>query len=113
MDFNKRWKKPGDEKHTDVPSMIYPEDPNRDYFYNYSQVLVNKGDNIRFQDISFSYALDKHKISRLPFSRAQLYIYINNLGIIWRANKYGIDPDYPDGGIPAPRTFAVGLKGDF
>jgi hypothetical protein len=38
-------------------------------------------------------------------------MYANNLGIIWKANHAGIDPDYISGSIP-PRTFAAGIKID-
>jgi hypothetical protein len=42
----------------------------------------------------------------------KLYAYINNIGIIWRANKQGIDPDNITG-FPTPRTYAIGVQLDF
>jgi hypothetical protein len=39
-------------------------------------------------------------------------VYANNLGIIWKANHAGIDPDYISG-TPNPKTIAAGLKIDF
>jgi hypothetical protein len=41
-----------------------------------------------------------------------LYMYANNIGVIWRANKDGIDPDY-GGGTPSPFSVAVGSKINF
>lgn len=109
-DYDKRWQKPGDEKITNVPSMRYPlSDNNRDLFYQNSVVLVEKGDHIRLQDIQLSYDLKKKANSWLPVRAMRFYAYANNIGIIWKANHYGIDPDYVQG-IPAPRTLAVGLK---
>jgi hypothetical protein len=35
---------------------------------------------------------------------------VNNIGIIWRANNNGIDPDFNDRSIPTPRTIAIGLN---
>lgn len=112
-DFSKRWQKPGDEINTIVPSMIYPANPNRDLLYYASEALVEKGDHIRLQDISLSYNFDKSNWSKLPLSNLQFYVYANNIGILWRANKEGLDPDYPIGGVPSPRTIAFGIKANF
>jgi hypothetical protein len=111
-DYSIRWQKPGDEKATQVPSLVYPANYSRDIFYNSSSILVEKGDHMRLQNISLSYALDKTIWARLPLSHLQLYAYINNVGILWRANKEGLDPDYPLG-IPAPRSYALGLRVNF
>ena len=108
-DYSNRWQKPGDEKKTNVPSMVYPANSIRDNFYLGSEVLAEKGDHIRLQDIRFSYEMDKKQWKKLPLNYIQLYIYANNLGILWRANHYGIDPDYQTG-YPAPATFSVGIK---
>jgi len=47
-----------------------------------------------------------------------LYVYANNLGILWRANDQGIDPDFNDNGngsriIPAPKTVSLGFRISF
>ncbi len=111
-EFEARWKAPGDEKHTNVPSMVYPADQTRDGFYQYSQATVEKGDHIRLQDVSLSYSFDKLRFKRLPFNSLQIYAYANNLGILWRANKLKLDPDYPVG-TPSPKTISIGLKTNF
>jgi TonB-linked SusC/RagA family outer membrane protein len=111
-DYSLRWQKPGDEKTTNVPSMIYPNDANRDEFYTYSAATIGRADNIRLQDIRIGYQMEKANQQWLPFKSLQLYVYASNLGIIWRANKWHIDPDYGSG-IPAPRTISLGLKADF
>lgn len=107
-DYVRRWQKAGDESQTSVPSMVYPNDPLRDSFYSQSSVLVEKGDHIRLQDINLSY-IWKNTSRKTPFEMVQAYFYINNLGILWRANKKGLDPDYVVG-LPAPRAFSLGLK---
>jgi TonB-linked SusC/RagA family outer membrane protein len=113
-DFANRWKNPGDEKITNVPSMpALPVNTSRDQFYNYSEAVVTKGDHIRLQDINLSYNLDKTTLSRLPFKHIQLSVYANNLGILWRANKYGIDPDYQQAAYLPPKTFALSIKTTF
>lgn len=94
VDFVSRWQKPGDEVFTNVPSIVYPSNANRNDFYQASELLIEKGDHIRLQDITLAYEFDKNKFKRMPFSRLQVYTYATNLGILWRANKYGIDPDF-------------------
>jgi TonB-linked SusC/RagA family outer membrane protein len=111
-DYELRWQKPGDENHTNVPSMIYPASSDRESFYTYSETLIDKGDHIRFQDLQLSYDLSRQQIPRLPLSLIRIYLYANNIGILWRANHQGIDPDYINT-IPTPRTLAAGIKMEF
>ncbi len=111
-DYALRWQQPGDELFTNVPSQVYPANSNRDVFYSYSSVLVEKGDHIRLQDISLSYLIASRGTNPLV-KKMQIHLYLNNLGIIWRANDKGLDPDYPKGGYPLPRSFALGIKTHF
>lgn len=115
-DYSRRWQQPGDEKNTTVPSMIYPiSDPRRDLFYAYSSANTFKGDNIRLQYIRIEYNLGKQLAKKISMRGLQLYSAFDNIGIIWRANKEGLDPDY-DGGNAAylpPKRISVGLKCDF
>jgi TonB-linked SusC/RagA family outer membrane protein len=114
-DFDKRWQMPGDEKRTNVPSMVFPADPLRDQFYSYSEMLIEKGDHIRLQDIQISYDLPRQALTKLPIQSIRFYLYANNIGILWRANHKGIDPDYSvPTNIPNPQTrsLAIGLKMD-
>jgi hypothetical protein len=110
-DYYDRWENPGDEKHIDIPSMPTSFDANRDQFYLFSETLVEKGDHIRWQDIQLTYTLNKSALPKMPFQRAQLYMYVNNLGILWKATDKVPDPDYRM--YPAIRTYSIGLKVDF
>jgi hypothetical protein len=53
-------------------------------------------------------------MTKLPFDQVQLYMYANNLGILWRANDQNIDPDFIDNGvqlsIPNPKTISLGVR---
>lgn len=109
-EYADRWQNPGDEVNTNVPSIGYPVITARDNFYNRSDILVERGDHIRLQDIRLSYDLFRSAIPSLPVAHVQVYLYANNIGILWRANGAGLDPDYPRGGIRAPRTWAFGIK---
>jgi hypothetical protein len=119
-DFSRRWQKPGDEATTSVPSMpLPPVDDNRDFFYTFSQSLVDNGDHVRLQDISLSYEITKSLWKSSPFINLTVYGYINNVAILWRANHDGLDPDVftlAGGGmtsLPLPRTYSIGLKTNF
>ena len=114
-DFDKRWQIPGDEKITNVPSLpTVANASSADGIYSLSDILVEKGDHIRLQDARLAYNLTKLKGFKLPVQNIQFYVYANNIGIVWRANKYHIDPDYTSSGyIPPPKSIAFGLNVSF
>lgn len=111
-EYTERWQQPGDELKTDVPALTYPANSNRDKFYQYSEATVEKGDHIRLQDIGFLYDFGNMKIGNAVLQNFRFYSYINNIGIIWRANDKGLDPEYGNF-VPAPISIAVGIKADF
>jgi hypothetical protein len=115
-DYALRWQAPGDEMTTTVPSMTYPQsNSRRDDFYANSSVNVIKGDHIRLQNIKLSYQFNIRKASRALFKLAQLYVNVENLGIIWRANDLKLDPDYDNLTSPFPvsKIFTAGFHLDF
>lgn len=103
-DYALRWKKPGDEKLTNVPSQVYPADYSRDAFYSSSSILFSRADQIRLQYITLSYNFIRPSL--------QIFMNINNVGILWVRNEYGIDPDYNNTLTPA-RSVAFGAKVNF
>jgi len=111
-DYDIRWRKTGDEKITSVPSLTFPANLNRDEFYNVSEVLIENGGHIRLQDIRLSYDWPKKAYAKIPVQAIRFYLYANNIGILWRANHRGIDPDYINS-IPNPKTLALGCKVEF
>lgn len=112
-DYGDRWQNPGDELKTDVPSFVYPNVGGRDRFYNASEALFEKGDNIRFQYINIGYEFKLNSSKKRNGLSTKIYFVVNNLGLIWRANKWGIDPDYRDTQIPPSRNYAIGLNIQF
>ncbi|MES2458464.1 MAG: SusC/RagA family TonB-linked outer membrane protein [Bacteroidota bacterium] len=103
-----RWQKPGDELSTNVPSLFYARNTQRDNFYQYSEINVLKADHLRLQEINLSYSL--RKITK-AIKNSRVYFNVSNLGVLWRANKLGIDPDVAD--YPNPRTYAFGFSTNF
>lgn len=110
-DFGRRWKQSGDEKLTDVPSMKYPTDSNRDsYFYPRSASLIARGDNIRLKDINLSYTLSSLQ-DRWKLKQVQLFCYVNNVAMLWKADKHDVDPEF--GVLPPARSMSLGVKVEF
>ncbi len=110
-DFGLRWQKPGDEANTDIPSWIYPNPSSlRDEFYTYSDVLIRKADHVRLQFINLNYQINDKISHKIGFQSLNIYFYANNIGILWRANKDGIDPDYPNLSYPPSRSYSFGIK---
>ncbi|QRY59775.1 SusC/RagA family TonB-linked outer membrane protein [Sphingobacterium siyangense] len=108
-DYQQRWQQPGDEAHTTVPSMVYPAVSARDRFYGAAEPNIQKGDLIRLQDIALNYGF-KTKIGKYQIN-ANIYLKANNIGLLWRANRFGLDPDYYD--LPPARRYAFGLNVKF
>ncbi|MEN5057605.1 SusC/RagA family TonB-linked outer membrane protein [Sphingobacterium kitahiroshimense] len=109
LDYAKRWRKPGDERTTDVPAFQYPINYVADYFYNFSSALVEPAGQIKLRDIQLSYNLSGLKKRFL--NRASIYGYAANVMTLWRANKLDIDPEFgynsPD---PLAISFGINLK---
>ena len=110
VEFSNRWQQPGDELKTNVPSAVVSSgSQNRDNFYYYSDINVIKGDHIRLQEINLSYGFESKK--NWFIKNPRIYANMNNLGILWRANKLGIDPEVFD--YPTPRSYSFGLSANF
>ncbi len=114
-EFENRWQKKGDEKITNVPSMIYPipvELTGRDAFYQYSEVNVLRGDNIKLQDIRIQYS---PVVKTLRFAKQiNFYLYFNNLNVLlWKKDKSDYDPDNPAGTlgeVPPSKSITFGMN---
>lgn len=113
-DYLQRWKQPGDETRTQVPSLQYPPvNSSREQFYGTSEALIEKADHIRLQDIRLTWLWEKTPTGKLPFKQFELSFYINNLGILWRANQKGLDPDLFANSMPLPISISIGLNAHF
>lgn len=105
-EYADRWQNPGDELRTNVPSMVYPTNSARDIFYSHSEGTIEKGDNIRLQDMNLSYTFNTAKLATIKGVSA--FVYANNIGIVWKATKADIDPDFPT--MKLPLTIAMGFR---
>ncbi|WP_426324370.1 SusC/RagA family TonB-linked outer membrane protein [Pedobacter sp. R-06] len=89
-----RWRKPGDEAFTNIPGLNSP-DINSVNWFTGSDLNVKDAGNIRLQQISLNYALPKSILNKTGFIKGiNLGLTVSNLGLLWVANKEGVDPDY-------------------
>lgn len=91
-DYEQRWKQPGDENITDIPSDPGRVNSLRHRFSTSNSSRVEPGDHIRFQDVRLAYqwkGKEKGSIRNL-----ETYLYLNNLGILWKASDRVVDPDF-------------------
>lgn len=119
--FFDRWMQPGDEKYTNVPSIVdvltadgfkskYPYNS-----YNYSTERVAKGDFVRLKTISLTYKIPKYLLQRTKFlSDVSLTVAGSNLWLVYADKKLnGQDPEfYNTGGVAQPlaRQFTIALN---
>lgn len=109
LDYFKRWKEAGDERNTNVPAMTDKYTSALDRAYSRSTELIESGDHIRWDDVVLSYKFVFPKSSL----RMRTTFTVKNLGIIWRKNRNGIDPDVPFAYYPQPKTYTLGVNLDF
>ena len=112
IDYVDRWKQPGDEHRTNVPSRPALSTDNisgRDFVYSSSEAVIENGAHIRLRDVQLSYVLPLN-LRESKSLRASVFLYGNNLGILWRANRQVIDPDLPQASVLQGRSWSLGLR---
>jgi TonB-linked SusC/RagA family outer membrane protein len=114
-DYKVRWKSPGDETATSVPSLVYPANASRDSFYQNSEILIESADHVRVQDVQVGYEFRGTLLKSIKLSRLKLFSYANNLGLLWTKNKYGLDPSAVGNGAVYPNPFSLsfGINANF
>ena len=89
-----RWRKPGDEAITDIPGLT-GVDVNTVNRYMFADLNVRNAGNIRLQQVTLSYKVPKTMLKNTPFIKAiNIGATVSNLGLLWVANKEGVDPSY-------------------
>lgn len=107
-DFYDRWMVPGDELRTEVPSMDLDATSQRSGFYSNSTALVESANHVRIQFINLSYKLPLSIKRGNRRGEVELFTNCSNLGLLWKENKYGIDPDFRS--IPSQRNYSLGIR---
>jgi TonB-linked SusC/RagA family outer membrane protein len=119
-EFYDRWSMPGDEKYTNVPSILdafaqsqlngaYPYNN-----YNYSTERVAKGDLIRLKTVSLSYNVPATMVKKLGLNNASVTAAATNPWLIYSDEKLrGQDPEFfNSGGVaqPVQKQVTLALK---
>lgn len=96
-DFASRWKKPGDEAFTNIPSYVASSglDYNRrntDY-YTQADINVVSASYFKIRDLTLGYDFSRKLLKSIKVETARIYAQTGNI-LLWKANKYGIDPEY-------------------
>lgn len=105
-DYALRWQNPGDELLTNVPAFNYPADLGSQVFMRSSALLENGG-QIKLRDIQMS--LNLPFMSSFKLKNCRIYVYVQNVGTIWRGNKLGIDTEYGSN-IPDAMLSSLGFS---
>lgn len=85
-----RWQKPGDEAHTNYPSLA---GWNMDiFYYPFLDINTVSGDYLKLRDLTLAYTFSKSLLSNIGMTDARIYLQARNLFRI-TANDYDIDPE--------------------
>lgn len=109
-----RWKKVGDEKLTNIPAIHYGNDYSYLYATYGSQNTIDAS-HIRLNYMNLSYSLPNKLLANSGFKEIGFSFQVSNLGLIWRANDKGIDPDVHSlegvmSGVRPVTTYIFGLN---
>jgi len=94
--FDKRWRQPGDEEHTIMPSAY--EDPYNtgrglyDGIFSYSDILYQSASYAKLRELTLSYSLPKHICDKLKMQSVKVRLTGHDLFKIV-ANSRGVDPE--------------------
>jgi TonB-linked SusC/RagA family outer membrane protein len=75
-----------------LPSSMAEVINENNLFYYYSDILVENASFIRLRQVSLKYDLQKW-CKKLPLKGVSFTLLAQNLGLIWKANHVGIDPE--------------------
>ncbi|MBL1407212.1 SusC/RagA family TonB-linked outer membrane protein [Sphingobacterium faecale] len=95
--FNERWRQPGDENITNVPSYVANtslSNSRRDInYYVLGDLNVLDASYIKMRDITLSYSLPQNLVEAIHAGSVTFRMQVSNI-MLWKANKYGIDPEF-------------------
>ncbi len=132
-DFINRWKKPGDEKHTNFPALYdgnvskgFPKemlalydmqgtavDVRMSSMYDLSDIRVAKSDFLRLRSLMLSYRLPTDWLKRCNISSVTLRLQASNLKT-WAAKEWnGVDPETVSANMPLMPSYSLGATISF
>jgi hypothetical protein len=133
-DLVNRWRKPGDENHTNIPSLpsadvVYIDIPTGpvglEYsggqsgiespytLYNHSTQRVVNTSYLRFQNVSLYYTLPDKWSKKVTSKHTQIGYVMSNPLIFVSKDYKGVDPEVASGSQPISRTHTLSLSVTF
>ena len=127
--WKKRWRKPGDEKYTDVP-VLYNDRVASDfernvsaedrgaaeectYFYDLSDFRVAKADFLRLRSVGLSYIMPEKLLKGMGISSMMIRFQASNLFVWAHKDWKGLDPETPEANIPILPSYSLGINVSF
>lgn len=117
--FLERWKKPGDEALTDIPSYVAANKINatrrNTAYYTLADINVVSASYAKLRDITLSYTFSPGILRDLGIQSLNIYGQATNF-LVWKNNKYNIDPEYQSlnsgtrGIPPFDHAYTLGLS---
>lgn len=117
-DVAKRWKKPGDEKITDIPvllkgletAFIRPDGQYQNYIaaWETSDYMVVSASFLRCRQIGLSWNVGKRWCQKIGVQAISLSANVNNVFVIASKRFNGFDPEVANSVMP--RTFSAGIN---
>ena len=121
-ELDNRWMVPGDEKWTDIPTIVGTRQYNNHgsnialayNAYNYSTARIADGGFIRMKEISLTYDVPKSWVKFLQIENLQMKLQGTNLFLLYADKKLnGQDPEFFNSGgvaVPMPKQFTFTLR---
>lgn len=96
-EFLNRWRNPGDEEFTDIPPYITNASPSAGIsnfqYFTFGDVNFVDASFVKLRDITLFYDLPKNLINKVHAQGITFRVQMSNV-MLWKANKYGIDPEF-------------------
>ena len=127
--WKNRWRKPGDEKYTDIPTLyndrvasdfdrnVSAEDRGAvedcTYFYDLSDLRVVKADFLRLRTVGLSYIVPENLLKMTGISSMAIRFQASNLFVWAHKDWKGLDPETPEANIPILPSYSLGINVSF
>ncbi|MCD0488605.1 SusC/RagA family TonB-linked outer membrane protein [Pedobacter sp. MC2016-14] len=123
-ELNNRWRKPGDEAFTNIPSLpsftsialgtvSIPGTASAwspYVLYDYSTARVVNASYARLRNLSMGYLLPAAQAAKFGIRSCQLQASVTNLFYIADKRLNGVDPEVNGNSLPIPRTYSLSLN---
>ena len=132
VDLANRWKKPGDEKYTNIPALydrtiannfpdelkgLYESDSYVDVsmvnMYDMSDIRIGKTDFLKLRNVTVSYRLPRELLKNLFIKEMTIRLQGSNLKT-WAAKEWnGLDPEAAYANMPTMPSYSLGVNVSF